>query len=356
MPMERERFTLETTIRGEEIERIYQKELRPVPPEEWEVLSDEEKQLAKPYAFDQRTYEAAPGIVCEQDVAVKMRDGIILYCDVFRPQDSDAKVPAILAWSNYGKRPNDFRTGEDVGYTPGVPFGAVSPSAKFEAADPLFWCPNGYAVVNVDPRGIGYSEGLHDQFCEEEGRDGYDFIEWAAEQEWCNGRCALSGNSCVAMTQWRIASQQPPHLACFAPWEGTSDLYRESLYEGGIPATSFVGMVNKEAVGLKPSTTRPQRTRRNTPLRTAITGRTKNPSGKISRSRFTLPPAGTISTSAARSTGSARSNPRRNGCACTGTSSGRIPTASESPGFGKLLRPLSEAGEKRLGADSKGAD
>ena len=74
MPMERERFTLETTIKGERIERIYQKELRPVPLEEWEVLSDEEKQLAKPCAFNQRTYEAAPGIVCEQDVAVKMRD------------------------------------------------------------------------------------------------------------------------------------------------------------------------------------------------------------------------------------------------------------------------------------------
>lgn len=251
MPMERERFTLETTIRGEEIERIYQKELRPVPPEEWEALSDEEKQLAKPYAFDQRTYEAAPGIVCEQDVAVKMRDGITLYCDVFRPQDSDAKVPAILAWSNYGKRPNDFRTGEDVGYTPGVPFGAVSPSAKFEAADPLFWCPNGYAVVNVDPRGIGYSEGLHDQFCEEEAKDGYDVVEWAAQQPWCNGRVTMAGSSALAITQWHIAAQQPPHLACIAPWEGMSDMYRESLYEGGIPCIRFTSFATAGACGLE---------------------------------------------------------------------------------------------------------
>ena len=52
------------------------------------------------------------------------------------------------------------------------------------------------------------------------------------------------------MTQWRIASQQPPHLSCIAPWEGTSDMYRESLMEGGIPAHTFVGMVVREAVGL----------------------------------------------------------------------------------------------------------
>lgn len=121
--------------------------------------------------------------------------------------------------------------------------------SKFESPDPGYWCRRGYAVANVDPRGIGHSEGDFVQFGTQDGKDGYDFIEWAAEQYWCNGRCGLSGNSCVAMTQWRIASQQPPHLACLAPWEGTSDIYRESLYEGGIPATTFVGMVNREAVG-----------------------------------------------------------------------------------------------------------
>ena len=131
----------------------------------------------------------------------------------------------------------------------GVPPQTVSNMSKFESADPGYWCRKGYAVANVDPRGIGHSEGDFVQFGSQDGKDGYDFIEWAAAQPWCSGRCALSGNSCVAMTQWRIAAQQPPHLACIAPWEGTGDLYRESLYEGGIPATTFVGMVNREAVG-----------------------------------------------------------------------------------------------------------
>jgi putative CocE/NonD family hydrolase len=49
----------------------------------------------------------------------------------------------------------------------------------------------------------------------------------------------MSGNSCVAMTQVRIAAYQPPHLTCIAPWEATCDIYRESLFEGGVPALSF---------------------------------------------------------------------------------------------------------------------
>ena len=49
----------------------------------------------------------------------------------------------------------------------------------------------------------------------------------------------MFGNSGVGMVQYRIAAEQPPHLACIAPWEGTGDLFRESLYEGGIPSLGF---------------------------------------------------------------------------------------------------------------------
>ena len=118
------------------------------PIEEFEKLPEDEKKLRKPYPFNQRTYEAAPGIICDQDVAIPMRDGVILYADIFRPADSTAKVPVILA--------NEYRPDELKAYTPGVPKGSISDLAKFEAADPEFWVPNGYAVANVDIRGIGY--------------------------------------------------------------------------------------------------------------------------------------------------------------------------------------------------------
>ena len=196
-------------------------------------------------AFNPHTYEPAPGIICEQDVAVEMRDGVKIYVDIYRPK-TEEKVPLIISWSFYGKRPFD---GQSDWQIMGVPPQTVSNMSKFESPDPGYWCRRGYAVANVDPRGVGHSEGDFMQFGTQEGKDGYDFIEWAAQQPWCNGNVGMGGNSCVAMTQWRIASQQPPHLKCIAPWEGTSDMYRESLYEGGIPAHTFVGMVVREAVG-----------------------------------------------------------------------------------------------------------
>jgi hypothetical protein len=111
--------------------------------------------------------------------------------------------------------------------------------AKFESPDPAYWCRVGYAVANVDPRGIGNSEGDASFFGTIEGLDMYDFTEWCAEQDWCNGKIGFTGNSGVAMSCWRVAAAQPPHLACIAPWEGTGDMYRESMNVGGIRSDSF---------------------------------------------------------------------------------------------------------------------
>ncbi len=124
----REQTMVKKTLDGQTYDQIYMQMLKPVPFEEWQQMSEEEKAQAKPYPFNPRVYETAPGIICEQDVAVEMRDGAKLYCDIFRPADSgeSSRVPAILAWSNYGKRPNEYRTGKDVGFTQGVPEGAVS--------------------------------------------------------------------------------------------------------------------------------------------------------------------------------------------------------------------------------------
>ena len=186
--------------------------------------------------LNQRVYETEPGILCEQDVAVKLRDGVTIYADIYRPANTEEKVPVIISWSPFGKRQSE---GRGEWQLMGVPPKTVSKMAKFESADPGYWCRKGYAIANVDPRGVGNSEGDTPNFDSQEGRDGYDFIEWIAQQEWCNGKAALYGNSGVAMSNWRIAGEQPPHLACIAPWEATGDMYRESLAPGGIPCPSF---------------------------------------------------------------------------------------------------------------------
>ncbi|MGI6333306.1 MAG: CocE/NonD family hydrolase [Saccharofermentanales bacterium] len=235
--IEAERITKMIKFGDEEIECIYRKARKPMTKEELEAQEGPSRNtFAFAPAFNPRTFIAEEGILCEQDVAVKMRDGVTIYCDIYRPQYITGRIPAIISWSFFGKRPGD---GQDEWRIMGVPTQTVSNMAKFESADPAYWCRKGYAIVNVDPRGTGHSEGDLHLFGTQDGRDGYDFIEWLATQHWC-GKIGLFGNSGVAMTQWRIAAEQPPSLACIAPWEGTGDLYRESAWEGGIPAYAFM--------------------------------------------------------------------------------------------------------------------
>jgi predicted acyl esterase len=47
-----------------------------------------------------RAFPAAT--IWERDIEIPMRDGVILRADVFRPAEA-TRVPAIVAWSPYGK-------------------------------------------------------------------------------------------------------------------------------------------------------------------------------------------------------------------------------------------------------------
>jgi len=228
---------------GEEIEVIYRRAREPKSPEEAGESADISAFGYAP-ALNRRTYIAESGILCEQDVPMKLRDGVTIYTDIFRPVGA-MNVPAIVNWSYFGKRQQENHEWQAMG----VPPGTVSRMAKFESADPAYWCHYGYAIVNPDPRGVCRSEGDINMFGSQDGRDGYDFIEWLATQHWSNGKVGMFGNSGVGMVQYRIAAEQPPHLACIAPWEGTGDLYRESLYEGGIPSLGFNSFISGSLVG-----------------------------------------------------------------------------------------------------------
>lgn len=166
-------------------------------------------------------------IVEEKNVAVVLRDGTQIFTDVYRPA-TEEKVPGIIAWSPYGK---EF---------PGPPMKVkLSGLQKFEGPDPGYWVAHGYAVLNVDLRGIGCSEGEFTQWGRQQSEDGYDFVQWTAEQEWCNGKVSFAGTSYLAISQWFIAAMQPPALACIAPWEGFSNVYEHSICPGGIPDYEF---------------------------------------------------------------------------------------------------------------------
>ena len=74
----------------------------------------------------------------------------------------------------------------------------------------------------------------------QEGRDGFDTIDWISKQSWCIQSVCLIGNSWLGRSQWYIAAEQPPALKCIAPLEGSGDLYREIHVRGGIACEPFL--------------------------------------------------------------------------------------------------------------------
>jgi predicted acyl esterase len=186
-------------------------------------------------------------ILFERDVAVRLRDGTVIYTDVFRPVGG-ANLPTVIAWSPYGKE-EGLTLLDDFPFRAGVAKDAVSELQKWEGPDPAYWCQHGYAVVNPDARGAFSSNGDIHFWGKQEGRDGYDVIEWVAAQEWSNGKVGLSGNSWLAIAQWFIAAERPPHLSAIAPWEGWSEAYREDVSRGGVPDFGFCEHVTSKMRG-----------------------------------------------------------------------------------------------------------
>ncbi|CAN7741005.1 CocE/NonD family hydrolase [Variovorax sp. LjRoot290] len=178
-------------------------------------------------------------VLFEQDAEVQLRDGTRIYVDVFRPVEAH-DCPVLIGWSPYGKQfgPLNLDTFQHPARMD-VPRQLEDGLNMFEAPNPSYWVSHGYAVISPDPRGIFSSEGDIHLWGEREARDEYDLIEWAGTRAWSNGKVGLAGNSYLAMTQWFVAAQRPPHLAAIAPWEGASDLYRDSSCRGGIPETVF---------------------------------------------------------------------------------------------------------------------
>ncbi|GAM88184.1 hypothetical protein ANO11243_062150 [Dothideomycetidae sp. 11243] len=175
----------------------------------------------------------------EKDVAITMRDGVRLYADVYRPISSiAAKTPTIIFFAPFGKHGAVPR---EKFQNMGVDFGKLSKYAFWELPDALRWCGDfEYSFLMVDPRGTWWSEGGEaNYFSPEEGRDGYDIVEWTAKQNWCTGAVGWGAVSYYAMSIYQTAVLKPPHLKAIMAWEGISDIYREVNMPGGIPNVAF---------------------------------------------------------------------------------------------------------------------
>lgn len=145
--------------------------------------------------------EFEPGF--REDLAIPMRDGVTLIGDAYLP--GPGQYPAIVEITPYGRGDHGINFRNEAGY----------------------WGDHGYAMVLVDSRGQGESEGEFALFGRS-GEDGHDVVEWIARQPWSNGRVAMRGASYTGTNQLYTALEQPPHLSCITPsataWGPRKDL------------------------------------------------------------------------------------------------------------------------------------
>src|SRR5215470_7912000 len=151
---------------------------------------------------------ALTGRVMMKNVEVPMRDGVVLRADVWLPS-ADGRFPTLVYRTPYGKQnaPKEWSTFEKLP-------------------------PRGYAVVIQDVRGRYTSDGEVGPY-QNEGKDGYDTIEWAARQPWSDGNVGTFGLSYAGAVQWLAAVENPPHLKAMVPAMVFSTP-RNFFYSGGV--------------------------------------------------------------------------------------------------------------------------
>lgn len=150
---------------------------------------------------------APNGVIVERNVPVKMRDGVVLRADIYRPE-AKGKYPVILERTPYNK----------MGY--GADFGLLRAAER------------GYGFIIQDVRGRYESEGEWYPF-KHEADDGYDTVEWAAALPYSNGKVGMYGASYVGATQMLAAIAAPPHLTAIFPQITASNYHDNWVYQSG---------------------------------------------------------------------------------------------------------------------------
>jgi putative CocE/NonD family hydrolase len=153
-------------------------------------------------------------ILVENRVPTRMRDGVTLYADVYRPA-AEGRYPVIVSRTPYSTE--RFPTAYDAA---------------------VYFSQRGYVYVFQDVRGRHESDGRWEPFFDDE-KDGYDTVEWAAKQPWSNGKVAMQGGSYLGQNQWRAAQAAPPSLVTIFPMVSSTSLYHDWITLNGGWRLSF---------------------------------------------------------------------------------------------------------------------
>ena len=144
-------------------------------------------------------------VVTERNVPAKMRDGVVLRADIYRPK-AEGKFPVLLVRTPYNKD-STRETG-------------------------LRGARRGYVIIYQDCRGRYASEGEWYPF-RDESQDGFDTVEWAAALPYSNGKVGFFSGSYCGATQLLAAIAQPPHLAGLSASLTAANYHDGWVYQGG---------------------------------------------------------------------------------------------------------------------------
>src|ERR1043166_2756070 len=123
-------------------------------------------------------------------VKIPLRDGVHLSATLYKPAGLNEPRPCLFMVTPYAG---------DTYHSRGMYFAA-----------------HGYPFLTVDSRGRGNSEGSFRPLIQE-AKDGYDVVEWLANQPSIERKVAMWGGSYAAYDQWATAEELPPHLATIVP-------------------------------------------------------------------------------------------------------------------------------------------
>ncbi|MEM7277731.1 MAG: CocE/NonD family hydrolase, partial [Pseudomonadota bacterium] len=110
-----------------------------------------------------------------------------------------------------------------------------------------YFLNKGYAVVRVDIRGTGNSEGetIPYEYSDIELDDGEAVIDWLSKQAWSTGNVGMFGISWGGFNSIQMAMRNPPALKAFVSVMATEYLYQEDVhYIDGIMHTDSWMMSN----------------------------------------------------------------------------------------------------------------
>ncbi|MCL4289408.1 MAG: CocE/NonD family hydrolase [Thermoleophilia bacterium] len=157
-----------------------------------------------------------PSVTVERDVPCRMRDGVTLYADVYRPAEGGPH-PVLLISHPYDK---------------------LAAESNFGFSHPAWYARHGYVVVAQDTRGRYTSEGTFYPF-RHEADDMSTTIAWAAGLEGAGGRVATYGFSYPGLNQLLAAQRRPPGLVTISPSFTAGHVYEEWFYRQGAFALAF---------------------------------------------------------------------------------------------------------------------